>query len=461
MLLRRFSINKLHGYKDIEINFSDKTKILVAENGSGKTTVLNALNALLTLRFKRLSSLEFESIEVVFQGGEAVKLPKAALSEAAGIGEDLADKLGAEAGIGGEEVLRFVRMEHAEDGSWATSHPIFRRIHMGSPNTSETILQKLNEIRNALFLEELNLGSIKDLIRKGVGNTEIVFLPTYRRVELPLIRPARHLGEGRYARRPPSRFGANLDARFRGMNFGLADVEERLGELADEVERRSNSEYRIVSARMVNQLLQGRITNAEAEQYPLPDMDALEMFFARVERGDRIEKAQSLSRFYEHRSTDSEQQIFLRYFLGQLSQVIDQTKAIEEMLRAFVDACNEYLMLSEEEKFLSYVPESMKVEVRNSWTGREVSMDALSSGEKQVISLMAKLYLEPSRKLILIDEPELSLSIDWQRRILLDVQRPDTVDQFLAITHSPFVFDNDLSRYAEPMSILRHKVSQQ
>ena len=86
-------------------------------------------------------------------------------------------------------------------------------------------------------------------------------------------------------------------------------------------------------------------------------------------------------------------------------------------------------------------------------------MDALSSGEKQVISLMAKLYLEPSRKLILIDEPELSLSLDWQRRILIDVQRPDSVEQFLAITHSPFVFDNELAQFAGPLDIRRRKVS--
>ena len=40
-------------------------------------------------------------------------------------------------------------------------------------------------------------------------------------------------------------------------------------------------------------------------------------------------------------------------------------------------------------------------------------MDDLSSGEKQVISLFSYLYLYRGSNLVLIDEPEISLSIEW------------------------------------------------
>ncbi|MFM7368923.1 MAG: AAA family ATPase, partial [Sphaerospermopsis kisseleviana] len=41
--LKSFSINGLFGYKDMKIPFDKEAVILIAENGSGKTTILNAL----------------------------------------------------------------------------------------------------------------------------------------------------------------------------------------------------------------------------------------------------------------------------------------------------------------------------------------------------------------------------------------------------------------------------------
>lgn len=459
MLIKKFNIQGLHGYKNVSIEFDNKAKIIVSENGSGKTTILSALNALLTMRFKRLGSIDFSSMGVVFSDDSEIEIKKNQLNESSGSGEELADRLGSESGLKADEIIKFVRGEYKgrEQISMRASSTL-RRIHLNSPHPAESVFEQLDSIRDAIQFDDQALGDVKERIRQNLQGVEVLFLPTYRRVELPLLRPLRRQSVGRFSNRSKGGFGGPWDARFRGMNFGLSDVEERLGELADEVERRSNSEYRLVSARMVNQLLQRQITSTEAEQFALPEMDALEMFFSRVERGAEIANAEALRKFYEDRDSGSEQRMFLRYFLGQLSQVIDQTRAIEEMLREFVDACNQYLEMSSEEKTLTYVPEAMKVEVRNTWTGSEVALDALSSGEKQVISLMAKLYLEPSRKLILIDEPELSLSLDWQRRILLDVQKPDSVEQFLAITHSPFVFDNELAKFAGPLSIERKRV---
>lgn len=70
-----------------------------------------------------------------------------------------------------------------------------------------------------------------------------------------------------------------------------------------------------------------------------------------------------------------------------------------------------------------------------------------------MISLFAKLYLYSGEKVILVDEPELSLSIDWQRHILIDVLRSPYCKQIIAITHSPFVFDNELEPYARALKV--------
>ena len=70
-----------------------------------------------------------------------------------------------------------------------------------------------------------------------------------------------------------------------------------------------------------------------------------------------------------------------------------------------------------------------------------------------MISLFARLYLYPKKKILLIDEPELSLSIDWQRKILVDIVSAKSCQQVIAITHSPFVFDNALEPFATPLKL--------
>ncbi|MGR9505055.1 AAA family ATPase [Rhizobium leguminosarum] len=96
---------------------------------------------------------------------------------------------------------------------------------------------------------------------------------------------------------------------------------------------------------------------------------------------------------------------------------------------------------------------NLKIHVESVPWGRKIQLDALSSGEKQMISLFAKLYLYSGEKVILVDEPELSLSIDWQRHILIDVLRSPYCKQIIAITHSPFVFDNELEPYARALKV--------
>ena len=52
MKLQKFIITKLNGYQNVEIHIENNRKILVAENGSGKTTILNILFCCLKLSLK-------------------------------------------------------------------------------------------------------------------------------------------------------------------------------------------------------------------------------------------------------------------------------------------------------------------------------------------------------------------------------------------------------------------------
>ena len=64
--ISRFQIKKLFGYQDVDIDFDERYKILIGENGLGKTTILNALYFILDRKFKKLNTLKFESVEISF-----------------------------------------------------------------------------------------------------------------------------------------------------------------------------------------------------------------------------------------------------------------------------------------------------------------------------------------------------------------------------------------------------------
>ena len=72
-------------------------------------------------------------------------------------------------------------------------------------------------------------------------------------------------------------------------------------------------------------------------------------------------------------------------------------------------------------------------------TSEAISSDKLSSGEKQMLSFLS--YNAFSEKTIFfIDEPELSLHVDWQRRLLPTLLGQEQKNQFFIATHSPFIY---------------------
>lgn len=80
---------------------------------------------------------------------------------------------------------------------------------------------------------------------------------------------------------------------------------------------------------------------------------------------------------------------------------------------------------------------------------RVMSIEQLSSGEKQIVALFCYLYLlDNTPQMIIIDEPELSLSVDWQEKILEDVLKGPMCKSLVVATQSPFVYDNSLRAYA-------------
>lgn len=65
----------------------------------------------------------------------------------------------------------------------------------------------------------------------------------------------------------------------------------------------------------------------------------------------------------------------------------------------------------------------------------------LSSGEKQLLLILLKVFLmEEKPYVLLMDEPEISLHIEWQYRLFEEIRRLNPNCQIITSTHSPSLF---------------------
>jgi predicted ATPase len=70
-----------------------------------------------------------------------------------------------------------------------------------------------------------------------------------------------------------------------------------------------------------------------------------------------------------------------------------------------------------------------------------IQPEKLSSGEKQLLIILLNALLQDGKNhILLMDEPEISLHIDWQRSLITNIRRINPNCQMIITTHSPTVW---------------------
>ena len=91
------------------------------------------------------------------------------------------------------------------------------------------------------------------------------------------------------------------------------------------------------------------------------------------------------------------------------------------------------------DKQVKILPSGLKITIRSdSEQESKLSLNNLASGEKKIIVLLSAALLMNDIS-IMIDEPELSLSIVWQETILPDILENSNIHNLTIATHSPYL----------------------
>ena len=135
----------------------------------------------------------------------------------------------------------------------------------------------------------------------------------------------------------------------------------------------------------------------------------------------------------------------------------DANSVLQQIHEEFTKAVSEEQKLRNQltslHGLISKIFKEYGIEIEDGFTlGKEdyaMSSDVLSYGEQQMLSFLCYNAFS-SNTAIFIDEPELSLHIDWQRLLLPTLLDQKSGNQFFMTTHSPFIF----SKYQEKELLL-------
>ncbi len=132
-------------------------------------------------------------------------------------------------------------------------------------------------------------------------------------------------------------------------------------------------------------------------------------------------------------------EVIFRIGLHRIEEVVDKWESLQDSLKAIFSQRDKFQNIADElfHRKKMYFSESNEMAFK-SRSGKELTPQMLSSGEKQLLILMSEALLQREMPAIFIaDEPELSLHVLWQERLVGSLRALNPNAQIVSATHSP------------------------
>lgn len=457
-----FSIEGLHGVLNVQVPIEDGVVILVGVNGLGKTTIVSMLYYLLTRQWSKLLEFDFKRISVSL-AGENISLDRAFLSYPdASWQHSLFDSLPLSVA---ERLLSspdfFLLMNSSEHAKREDVSRVAKKIDLPIQLVERALMSSILRTHSGGTRKQKKTGKVIQEIESkltGLG-AQVLYLPTYRRIEQDLksLFPE-HESDFRKAVR--SRVGRDSRAGYVELvEFGMEDVDSRVKAKVASLKDGSRVELNNLAGGYLRDVIRGEARDWSGEKITRLSDSEVKLILGRVEEkqlneADKDKVFEVINLVKNERELNSDNEL-LAHFFSKLVDIHETQQIAEIPLRQFVDVCNKYLQSK------NFIFDDANYDLRLELeSGARIEMRSLSSGEKQIVSIFANIYLGDSNNYcLIIDEPELSLSVEWQKTLLPDIMNSGRCIFLAAVTHSPFIYQNNLFDYAKDLAGLQEFIS--
>jgi predicted ATPase len=377
----------------------------MAENGSGKTTALRFISAIFKGQIEKLLNYDFNYVEVKHNGKISVKINRTdlmnpyirslyAISE-----NNIADS--------GE--LRKMLDSYMRKKDEQTFHMIMHKWMRHNNARFDDFFFNLRETK----VKKETISLIDDIEKEKRDN--VIFWPTYRRIE-KRIGVVDKNNEDDYVA-----FGMNdITKKFK-------DIEESLTKDALDLSSNINKDL-IVHALHGDNPPDDFFSSIQSRQ------NDIELMLERTQVTKEKKKLMDVIL-----KDDFKKNTALASIIYHLTEGFIKLKKKDEKIETFIKVINKYLV----DKEMVYDNRCVKIFCKDVVNQKALDLDCLSSGEKHIIGMLSTLYLSDAKNTIIIDEPEISLSTEWQQMLIEDIMNSGTVSQLICATHSPFIFENE------------------
>lgn len=412
-IIKKAKIEKLWGIKDIECNLNDDVNIIIGANGSGKSTFLNLIEGVLQCDVPALLSVQFKSV-TLFLNSTEIKYIKLTQEQ-------------------GEESPVFT-YSFGNKMKFKFSYFDYRRVARASYRNPV-----IDDIRTQL----------EDIVK-------ISWLSV-------------------------NRFNLNLERdRAENRSFGGIEVDDNMVNIKLRTLMHDLVVYRLRLGNHINQL--GTKQNQEVfslllfnKEYDVYNPDKVQAFaqldskstqtslfkifnqlgISSEKRDDIKEHIKAMSEVVskvQNKETLILNDVFPLSLINRTMQLIEISKKYTAEAENIMEPVNNYIKCLQrfmEDKEFSFSDNSgeLHIDIKpilSKDKGRElvgkktISYNSLSSGEKQLLILLTQTLLQENKKFVFIaDEPELSLHIDWQHKIIGAIRDLNPNAQIIVATHSP------------------------
>lgn len=404
--LNDVSIKGFWGLHTISTNFHEDVNIFIGRNGSGKTTFINLLQAVISVDLELLHTLQFEKIVINLKSGK-----KNRKIEVEKIAHDLQYKL-----ISfkiGTRKHNFPLVPTRDLKYFSRNNGRFHPKFFSEIREAKTSISRLINVSYLSVNRDIT-NEFKENIRDGISNIidarleELISdLTTYQlQLETDLSKLSKRFQEdvlrsmlfneefdylkvNEPVKLDIRRIGIGLKQAYRGLGILDNQTDEAIDRHIEAIKKAANS---------INEAVKDETKGV----YP-NDVTPLTLL-------RRTRRINELSSTLE----ENKKKIFVR-------------------LDDFINLLNEF---NDTKYFSLQDSKSGGISVKKG--DSTIPLSQLSSGEKQLIILLTEALLQKGEEALFIaDEPELSLHIEWQRKVIPSIRKLNPNSQIIVATHSP------------------------
>lgn len=417
--LHRVRIGGLFGMYDhtIDLNLADRVTLLHGPNGVGKTSMLKATDAFLRGSLAYFRTIPFEQAVLEFEGGAKLALAKCNEPDHNGSTHKISLT------GNGKPLSDFIELDRT------SARAVADRVHFLRPFADNTWIDvRDDEVLTGAEVIERYSNFDEDRERDGASPNWLQDFLSGARTHLieaqRLVKPALEVGDRYYTRRKLPRSSVS--------DCGL-DFKRRIGETMAEYGRQAQSLDQSFPQRLMSSL---KPLDSDELQEKMAELNEKTNEFKEIGILEQEQVPLRLDKQTLETSQDSAQARVMTLYVQDTEQKLQALADFARRTRLFLDNINK-----------KYRRKSIHIDGEQGILVlddhlREIPLDSLSSGEQHEMVLHYDLLFRVRENtVVLIDEPELSLHVAWQKEFLPDLLKIVEVCRFDAVvaTHSPFI----------------------